>query len=169
VELVIEDLLSTLENDIDLFETDTHDPPSAPLAIAPLVGNDAPIPGISLKDSDSSSSNEHNTISDEIEKDLVADTAVPASDPSEFDLGQIANVSFTNPGSSKIELGNLNTAINPDSPSSELHEPSLPTLDLDLTMHTEELAPREKALVVQLAPWIAAVAVIGMLSYFFVG
>ena len=160
VTFVLDDLLETLEAETDGMLPDS-DPPSAPGYTA------APRPSEQLSPAATrSNAVERNTINDEIENHFAADTAVPESEPDDFDLGEIANVSFTNPGSSPMELGELNVG---DAVDEATREPSLPTLDLDLSAHTGDLPPREKPLVVQVTPWVAAIAVIGMLTYLFLG
>jgi hypothetical protein len=155
------DALYESEND-----TGDLDSPSSPGYPRPLSSN----PNIDPADGPNASrvqgTAERNTLSDEIEASSPK-TAVPESEPGGFDIGQIANVSFTNPGGVPL-LGDPNEVKHPDPETADgFREPSLPTLEMESPLFETELPPRQVSPIVKLAPWLVGVAAIGMLLFYF--
>jgi len=159
IQMVEEDFLDALydsENDTGDFELDAPSSPGIPQPIAEHLHSDpthSATPGAVRQ--------ERNTLSDEIES-FSQDTVVPASEPNEFDIGQIANVSFTNPGGVPL-IGDPAVA----EPIDFENEPSLPTMEMDSPLLETTLPPRQTSPIVKIAPWLMGVAVIGMLLAYF--
>lgn len=154
VQLVKDDLMEALNSRTE----DSHEPDL-----------DSPsFPGYAKEVTEAGSSIAHApdtiTYSDEKEAGPAA-TAVPETEISEFSIGKIDQVRFTDPGGAP-QVGDPLSANSSGSNVDVSSEPLLPKMDLDSPINEVELPPRERSLIVRIAPFLTGFAIVGMVLYY---